>query len=579
MNTNTKAVKKEKQSWGPFIKQVLGPNVPWFWYIANLAVSMATANLMMLAYTLTGQIMSGEAVTDQSILWKYVGLQALSLAISIVLSFSGAWADYVTERKIQTRLWTKMIHMPMRLYDRQNPSTLISRMTSDTTQVVYALSYVFQLVNFVYALFLMLKMIWDMNHFITLALLCVLPYIWAVMYIPGRFLFRAKEAVQAKLAKLTCFVAERLGSIGLVKSAASENADLQLGYQCAEELYKANLKFWLIDGATQPFSYGTEGIVGAIMLISGSILVQRGQLDMASLMTMFAMRQSVYIYMLQFIFCFYHLKEAQGSTTEIAKLMDSQPEVLEREKSFTQPDSDIAFDDVTFRYEDRDVIENVSIIIPRGKVTAIVGPSGAGKTTLLSLLERLYTPNGGQLKFGDTPAEKIHLDQWRGATGYIQQNSPLLSGTIRDNIVYGLDRPAKDEEVIAAAKRANAYDFIMKLPEGFNTDIGQLGGKLSGGERQRIAIARMIIKDPDYLFLDEATSNLDAENEAAVQTALNQVMEGKTAVVVAHNLRTVVNADQIVVMDQGRIQAVGTHQSLYGSNELYTKYFDLQFAQ
>lgn len=572
-------VNSRKQPWGPFVKQVLGPNVPWAWYIGNMVVNMLVANISMAGYMLTGQIMSGEAVENPSILWQYVGLMVLSMAIGIVTGISGGWADMWTERKLQTRLWTKMIRMPMRLYDRQAPSSLISRVTADTMLVTYSLSYVFQLVTFVYSLGLMLGMIWGMNRNITLALLLVLPYIWATMYIPGRFKSRAKEAVQAKLAKLTTFVAERLSAITLVKSAASENADLQLGYECAEEYYKANVKYWLIDAAAQPFTYGTEGIVGAIMLITGSVMVQKGTLDMASLMTMFAMRESIYLYMIQFVFCFHNLKDSQGSTAKIADIMASQPEVLERERSFTQPDADIAFEDVSFRYEDRDVIQNVSVIIPKGKVTAIVGPSGAGKTTLLSLLERLYIPNGGQIKFGDTPVEKIHLDQWRGAMGYIQQNSPLLSGTIRDNIVYGLDREARDEEIVAAAKKARAYDFIMKLPDGFNTDIGQLGGKLSGGERQRIAIARMIIKGPDYLLLDEATSALDAENETEVQAALSGMMEGRTAVVVAHNLRTVVNADQIIVMDRGRIQATGTHRSLYGTNALYTKYFDLQFAQ
>ena len=569
----------KKQPWGPFIKNVLGPNVPWIWYIANLILPMVSMNIMMAGYTMSAQIMYGEAVSDTSIVWKYVGLNILGMAVSLVVAYSESWANYWTERNIQRSLWKRMIRMPMRLYDRQNPSTLISRMTSDTMQITYALTYVFSIITNIYALGLMLVTIWGMSHFITIALLCVLPYIWAVMVIPGRFLYRAKKAVQENLAKLTTFVAERLGSITLVKSAANEDADLQLGYACAEELYKANLKFWLIDGATQPFSYGTEGIVGAIILISGSILVQRGDLDMVGLLTMFQMRSSIFIYMFQFISCFYNVKQAQGSTAEISEIMGSQPEVLERQKSFTQPESDLAFENVSFRYDDKDVIQNVTVIIPRGKVTAIVGPSGAGKTTLLSLLERLYMPNEGQVKFGDTPAEEIHLDQWRGAMGYIQQNSPLLSGTIRDNIVYGLHREAKDEEVIAAAKKARAYDFIMKLPEGFDTDIGQLGGKLSGGERQRIAIARMIIKDPDFLLLDEATSSLDAENETEVQAALTGMMEGRTAVVVAHNLRTVVNADQIVVMDQGRIQATGTHQSLYGSNELYTKYFDLQFAQ
>ncbi len=572
-------MKSKKQPWGPFFKQVLGPNVPWAWYIGNLAVSMLTANIAMKGYELSGQIMSGEALTNQSIVWEYAGLMVLSMVISIVLSISDQWASFWTERALQTRVWTKMIRMPMRLYDQQAPSSLISRVTGDTMLVTYALSYIFQLFSMSYSLFLMLQMIWGMNPSITLALLCVLPYIIATMYIPGRFFFRFKKEVQEKLAKLTTFVAERLGSIALVKSAANESADLQLGYQCAEELYKANLKYWIADGVAQPFTYSTEGIVGTIMLVTGSVMVQQGTLDMASLMTMFAMRQSVYILMIQYIFCFHQLKNAQGSTAEIAEIMASEPEVLEREKSFTQPDADIAFEDVSFRYEDRDVIQNVSVIIPKGKVTAIVGPSGAGKTTLLSLLERLYIPNGGQIKFGDTPVEKIHLDQWRGAMGYIQQNSPLLSGTIRDNIVYGLDREARDEEIVVAAKKARAYDFIMKLPDGFNTDIGQLGGKLSGGERQRIAIARMIIKGPDYLLLDEATSALDAENETEVQAALNGMMEGRTAVVVAHNLRTVVNADQIIVMDQGRIQATGTHQSLYGTNALYTKYFDLQFAQ
>lgn len=573
------AVDAKRQPWGPFIKQVLGPNVPWVWYAGNLIARLSLANVMVAGYKLSGQIMSGEAVSNPAILWKYAGLMALSMAVTVAFNVSNSWAGYWTERKIQTRLWTKMIRMPMRIYDRQDPSSLISRVTEDTTLATYSMSYLFTFLNSLYTLFLMLKEIWGMNSNITLALLLVLPYVWATMFIPGRFKFAAKKAVRERMSRLTAFVAERLGSITLVKSAANENADLQLGYEYAERLYRAKVKYWIIDGIGLLFTYGIEGIVSAIILISGSILVQSGRLDMTGLMTMFAMRSSIYNYMLQFVFCFHYVKDAQGSTAKIAELMNCQPEVLERERSFTQPEDDIAFENVSFRYGDKDVIQNVSVIIPKGKVTAIVGPSGAGKTTLLSLLERLYTPNAGQIKFGETPVEKIHLDQWRGAMGYIQQASPLLSGTIRDNIVYGLNRPAKDEEVVKAAKMARAYDFIMELPAGFDTDVGQLGGKLSGGERQRIAIARMIIKDPDYLLLDEATSNLDAENEAEIQAALGGLMTGRTAVVVAHNLRTVVNADNIIVMDQGRVQATGDHRSLYGSNELYTRYFDLQFGQ
>ncbi len=576
MNNNSEVSKK--QSWGPFLKQVLGPNVPWLWFILNLAIQLLTANLFIRAPELAGRIMGGE-IFDNALLWEYVALTAGSLLLGIALAISDAFAQAHTERNIQSRLWNKMLHMPMRLYDRQGPSSLISRMTNDTTLITYSLLYIFQLVSFTYALYLMLKIVFGIHRTIGLALLLVIPYILAVMLIPGRFYFRTKEAVQAKLAKYTTFVAERLASITLVKSAANENADLQLGYEVADENYKAEMHYNVLAAIVDPFNQSMNMIVRSVILIIGSILVNRGEMGMDSLLTVFMYSQMLGIYFMQYIFCFQNLKMAQGSTDKIAEIMSSEPEVLEREKTFTQVDSDIAFENVTFRYEDQDVLKNVSLTIPKGKITAIVGPSGAGKTTMLSLLERLYIPNGGQLKFGDTPAEKIHLGEWRDATGYIQQNSPLLSGTIRDNIVYGINGPVTDAEVFDAAKKANAYDFIMKLPDGFDSDIGQLGGKLSGGERQRIAIARMIIKQPDYLLLDEATSSLDAENEAEVQAALTGVMAGRTAVVVAHNLRTVVNADQIVVMDQGKVQAVGTHESLYKTNKLYKKYFDLQFAE
>ncbi len=575
---NTETKQKTKQKWGPFLKTVVAPNVPWLWKIGNLVINMSMVNLMIEGMMLSSQIMGGE-IFDNALLFRYVGINLLSLAVGVGVAISDSCAEYWMEQKIQRKLWKKMVRIPMRLYDRQSPSSLISRFTSDTTQITYAISYVFSIITTTYATFNLLKQIWGMNSSIAKSLLLVIPYIVLVMVVPGRFKFRVSERVQGTLSNFTTFVAERLASITLVKSSADEDNDLQVGYAAAESCFKADLRAALLDCAVQPFTSSTEGIIQAVVLISGSFLVQGGELEMADLIAMYMFSSSIYRNLSQYIFCFHHLKNAQGATAKITELMSSEPEVLEREKSFTQPDDDIALEDVCFRYDEQEVLKDVTVIIPKGKVTAIVGPSGAGKTTLLSLLERLYQPNGGCLKFGGTPVEKFHLNQWRGATGYIQQNSPLLSGTIRENICYGLDREATDDQMIEAAKKANAYDFIMKLPQGFDTEVGQLGGKLSGGERQRIAIARMIIKDPDYLFLDEATSNLDAENEAAVQAALNQVMKGKTAVVVAHNLRTIVNADNIVVMDQGKVQAVGTHQSLYKTDPLYTKYFDLQFAQ
>lgn len=575
--TRTGAAPLKEQSWKPLLR-VLRGNVPWPWYVVNLLASMLVGSLFVRLPELTGRIMAGE-IYDSALVVEFVLLTAANAATSALYTCSVNWAGYMTERNIQRSLWGKLIHMPMFRYDRQHPSSLISRVTTDTTMATSFLSNVLMLFYLIFVLVMVFLQIFGKNSSIGFAVLLVVPYVLAVAVIPGRMRFRATARRQRTLADFTTFVAERLSNITLVKSYAAENADLQLGYAVAEENYKADVKLAIVDCAAQPFAYLSEIIISCIVLIMGGTLVSQGALDQGSLISLYMYGSNIYAFLLMTVTTFYQFKDVHGSTQAIGEIMVSAPEQVQREKSFTQPDADILFDHVSFGYTEEKVIDDVSLLIPQGKVTAIVGPSGAGKTTLLSLLERLYVPAEGQLKFGTTPVESIHLNEWRSASGYIQQNSPLLSGTIRDNITYGLDREATDEELIHAAKLANAYDFISKLPDGFDTGIGAMGGKLSGGERQRIAIARMIIKDPDLLLLDEATSNLDAENEAQIQSSLNSIMQGRTAVIVAHNLRTVVGADNIVVMDQGRVQAVGTHEALYAGNALYRKYIDLQFSK
>ncbi len=576
--TQTKKPEKapEMQDMSP-LGRVLHKNVPWIWYLLNMIASLFIGSITAQLPEVQAKIMAGE-IFDTPLLLSFVGLSVLNLIIGAVYNASTTWAGYYTERNIQRRLWGKLIRIPMGSYDKHTPSSLISRVTSDTTQAATFLTNVLTLIYLVFTLLMVIFNIFNKNITIALALCAVIPYMAFITIVPGKLRFRASERKQATFAKFTGFMAERLCAVRKVKAAASEDADIALAYQAAEENYKADMKYALADCGFQPFGYLAEAIIYAIILILGGNLVKAGSMPQKDLVSMFIQGNNVYAFSLMTISIFYMFKDVQGATQTIGEIMLSEDEVMERSNSFTQPDSDIILENVSFGYDGRTVLKDLNLTIPKGKTTAIVGPSGAGKTTLLSLLERLYLPTEGKICFGDTPIENIHLDQWRGATGYVQQNSPLLSGTIRENIAYGLDRPVSNEELVRAAKLANAYDFIQKLPEGFDSNIGQLGGKLSGGERQRIAIARMIIKDPDYLLLDEATSNLDAENEAQVQASLNEMLKGRTAVVVAHNLRTILDADQIVVLDQGTVQASGTHRELYEANPLYKKYVDLQFS-
>lgn len=283
---------------------------------------------------------------------------------------------------------------------------------------------------------------------------------------------------------------------------------------------------------------------------------------------------------LQFVFFWQQVKKVQGATTTVSEIMQTQPEQMERTRSFAIPDADLHLEDVSFAYGDgQKVLDHVTLDIPKGKVTAIVGPSGSGKTTVLKLLERLYQPTEGKIMFGDVPAEDIHLNEWRASFGMVPQASPLLFGSIRDNVTYGMDGEVDEDALQKALAAANVTEIIERLPDGLDSEVGDVGSKLSGGEKQRIALARMMIRDPEYLLMDEATSSLDAQNENHVMSALNKLMQGRTTVVVAHNLRTVEHADNIVFMQDGQIKATGTHSELYAANETYRRYVDLQKAE
>lgn len=566
-----------EQKWAPFIQLIKKSKLPWKWYFLNLIISFGLTTITVKLPQMAGNIMGGQ-IFDREVVTTYIVVSLVFAIINVPTSIFAAWIDLTTDRRVQNVVWTKLIKMPVSFFNKLNPTTLTSRVTSDTTQISYALTFLFGLVNMVYGLALILKTVFDVSPQMVLALSFVLPWLVIIALVTGRFFFKAQHRMQEKYADFTSFVTERLTNIRQVKSSGTEDLEVQHGYEVAMEHYKSQIYKAKVSLFSEPAMYSIESYCKGIILIYGGILVSGNQLDMASLVTIFLYSQTISLYSLQFVMFFRFLKEAQGASARVGEIMGADNEELERKKSFALPDEDIRFEGVSFGYDQQEVLSNLNFKIPKGEVTAIIGPSGSGKTTILNMLERLYQPKAGRIMFGDVPIEEIHLDEWRNAIGYVAQNSPLLAGSIRDNIVYGLHRQATEEDIIRAAKLANAHDFIMKLPDGYDTNVGEHGSKLSGGERQRIAIARTVIKDPDYLLLDEATCNLDSYNEAEVQKALNNLMKGRTTIVVAHNIQTVKNAHHIIVLDNGQVQDAGKHEELYNKDTLYRKYFDLQFG-
>ena len=269
---------------------------------------------------------------------------------------------------------------------------------------------------------------------------------------------------------------------------------------------------------------------------------------------------------------FTQLQKARGATESITALLD-EPEETEVGLSVPAGQHTVELSDLGFGYASgATVLKGVSFSLVPGTVTALVGPSGAGKTTVFSLLERFYPPTEGTIRLDGAPIDSFSLSDWRRSIGYVPQDSPLLSGTIRENLLYGVDRAVSREELEQAARDANAHEFISALPNGYETDVGERGVKLSGGQRQRIAIARALLRNPSLLLLDEATSSLDSASESAVQEALGRLMEGRTTLVIAHRLSTVIDADQILFLEGGVITGRGTHRELLAEHALYRSF-------
>jgi ATP-binding cassette subfamily B protein AbcA/BmrA len=273
------------------------------------------------------------------------------------------------------------------------------------------------------------------------------------------------------------------------------------------------------------------------------------------------------------------LQKARGATESIVRLLAAPEEKSAEGLALERVDESIRFEGLSFSYEPgKEVLRNLSFDLEPGSVTAIVGPSGGGKTTIFSLLERFYAPDSGSILLGNRPIGDYSLASWRGAIGYVSQDSPLMAGTIRDNLCYGVGSSIAEDDsrIKEAARAAYADEFIEGLPKGYDTEVGDRGVKLSGGQRQRIAIARALLRNPSILMLDEATSSLDSSSEEWVQKALENLMRGRTTLVIAHRLSTVLDADRILFIEGGELTGSGSHEELLATHELYRSFAEHQ---
>jgi ATP-binding cassette, subfamily B, bacterial MsbA len=484
-------------------------------------------------------------------------------------------------RDLRNGLYRHINELSLSFFHRTKTGHIISRITNDVNLVNggVSASFVTLIKNplmILTALAFAIYLSWQL----TLVALLVAPFSLTIIGWIGLRLRKQSIVSQEKMADVTAILQETISGIRVVKAFVMENFEIKKFMTETQRYFKALIKITRTRNLASPLTEFLGTSVGIGILWFGGRQVLMGEMLSPSefigfLLIIFSIMQPVK----ELASVNNRLQEAVAAGERIFQILDLEPSV----KNIPEPQrighfqSKLEFRQVKFSYNLKDIVlSDISVQVRKGKILAIVGPSGAGKSTLVDLIPRFYDPTEGQIFIDGIDIRTLDLTDLRQLMGIVTQETILFNDSVRNNIAYGLADKSLDE-VMEAARIANAHDFIVLLPQGYDTNIGERGVTLSGGQRQRLAIARAILKNPPILILDEATSSLDTESELLVQQAIERLMKNRTSFVIAHRLSTILNADHIIVLEKGRIVQKGTHQELLKQKGLYQKLYNMQF--
>lgn len=492
-----------------------------------------------------------------------------------LLSKIGATINFSLVQKV----WNHILTLPIPFFDKNSVGELLSRIIDDTNIIN---SFIVQTIPRFFPSFITLLgsiiILFLLDWQTTLVALISMPlYVIIIMFL-SNIIKRISFQTQFQTAKLSGLISHSLSEIKLIKISGAENKESIKTHSSLTSIYNLALKSGLINSFTSP-------LTNTIMLISmGSVLGYGGYRVATETITsgtlvaiiFYIMQLTSPIENISSIFTGY--KRAEGVSVRLYEIMQEKREALSSSTHSQKLNtSDLVFENVNFSYnKNQKILHNITFTIPKNQTVALVGPSGSGKTTIFNIISRFYEIDDGSVLYNNTSIYNIPLSLWRNNLGYVMQDNGLINGTIKENIVYALNKDVSNNELIHYSKLANIYNFICKLKLRFDTPLGENGVNLSGGEIQRLDIARNLIIQPKLLLLDEATSNLDSESENKIQDALNNIHSDQTILIIAHRLSTILNADKIIFLDEGHITGIGTHSELMNNHKKYKHMIHLQ---
>ncbi|HEX4468854.1 MAG TPA: ABC transporter ATP-binding protein [Gemmatimonadaceae bacterium] len=488
--------------------------------------------------------------------------------------------EYVT-RDVRDAVYTHLQRLPLAFFARTKVGQIISRVISDTTQVKAVITTLvtqsFQSAALVLAYIAVLL---STSLRLTLIALIVAPLVVGALQPLLKRLRRGYRRLGDDYGEMTSVLQEAVTGVRLVKSFGAEPYEEGRFLEASNRYSDGLMRITRVAFLSQPITEFLGTLVAVAILWIGARMVLVGHtLQSAQLITFLVIVMRLLQPLKQLSQVPTTAQQALAASDRLFEILDAKTELMTDNGTRTVDGfhDAVVFENVSFAYESEPVLIDVDFTARKGEVLALVGPSGAGKSTLVDLIPRFYEPTAGRICVDGADARDIKLSSLRGLTGIVSQDTVLFNDTVRNNIAYGVAGRFTEAQIVAAARAANAHGFISELPQGYDTILGERGIRLSGGQRQRIAIARALLIDPPILILDEATSALDTESERLVQEAIDRLLAGRTVFVIAHRLSTIIHADQILVLDRGRVVERGTHQELLSLRGVYFRLYSMQF--
>ena len=526
------------------------------------------------------------ALAGENTIW------ALAIVIALVLSlfllknlFSYLASFFITYlrngvlKDLRNNLYKKIVNQPIAFFSDQRKGDIMSRMIGDVNEVQNSMlsaleSFIREPLTIIFSILVML----GISVKLTLFTFIFIPIAAAVISKIGKSLKKNSIAVQQEQGRFLSLIEETIGGLRVIKAFNAESIFSKRFADSSQTFNRLSNKVMNRQNLGSPMSEFLGILMIAVLLwFGGSLVLVDKTLEGTQFIAFMGLAYNILTPAKAISRASYDMRRGNAAAERILEILDYENPIKERENPVVMKDftTAISVKDITFAYAEQPVLTNFSLEVPKGKTVALVGQSGSGKSTIVNLITRFYDVNEGAILIDGVDVKDMQTASLRKLIGVVSQDSILFNDTIKNNLLIG--KPdATDEELITAAKIANAYEFINDLPEGFDTNIGDAGSKLSGGQKQRLSIARAVLKNPPIMVLDEATSALDTESERLVQNALENMMKHRTSIVIAHRLSTIQNADLIVVMQKGRIVEQGTHSELIQKNGMYKRLVEMQ---